>query len=278
MTVALKDGNNNPVSGKAVSLAAGSGSSTITTVSATTNAGGQATFTVKDTKAETVTYTASDSTDSITITQTAAVTFTAGALHHFAFNNISSPQAAGTAFNITITAQDVNNNTVTSFDGNGFKAVLTSTGTLVGAPITTVAFTLGVLSNLSVTITSSGSVRITATGTGNNMNVTGTSNAFTVNPAAASTLVVAGYPSPVTAGLTNSFTVTAKDQFGNTATGYTGTVKFTSSDAAALLPTNYTFVAADNGAHSFSATLRTAGTQSMTATDTATSYIAGTQR
>src|SRR6266478_6089440 len=44
----------------------------------------------------------------------------------------------------------------------------------------------------------------------------------TVNPAAASTLIVAGYPSspsPV-AGTANNFTVTAKDPFGNTATGY----------------------------------------------------------
>src|SRR5207244_10343330 len=44
-----------------------------------------------------------------------SVTITGGTLHHFAFATISSPQTAGTAFNITITAQDASNNTVTSF-------------------------------------------------------------------------------------------------------------------------------------------------------------------
>ena len=41
---------------------------------------GQATFTVKDTVAEATTYTATDSTDSVTVTQTAAVSFTSGAV------------------------------------------------------------------------------------------------------------------------------------------------------------------------------------------------------
>ena len=61
-----------------VTLAAGSGSSTITTVPGTTNASGQATFTVKDTVAQSVTYTATDTSDSVTVTQTASVAFTAG--------------------------------------------------------------------------------------------------------------------------------------------------------------------------------------------------------
>jgi hypothetical protein len=71
--------------------------------------------------------------------------------------------------------------------------------------------------------------------------------------------------------------VTAKDPFGNTATSYRGTVHFTSSDSAAGLPANYTFVAADNGVHTFSATFHATGTQSITATDTVTSSIRGTQ-
>ena len=55
ITVTLKDTNSNPVSGKTVTLAAGSGSSTITTVSDTTDSKGQATFAVKETVHETVT-------------------------------------------------------------------------------------------------------------------------------------------------------------------------------------------------------------------------------
>ena len=79
------------------------------------------------------------------------------------------------------------------------------------------------------------------------------------------------------AGRPFAATVTAKDAFGNTAVGYTGTVHFTSNDGQAVLPANYTFVAGDNGLHSFSATLKTAGTRSITATDTVTSSITGTQ-
>src|SRR5207302_6633745 len=65
--------------------------------------------------------------------------------------------------------------------------------------------------------------------------VTGTLSAITVNPAAASTLTVS-YPTTATAGISQTLTTTAKDAFGNTATGYAGTVHFTSSDAAAALP------------------------------------------
>src|SRR5205085_11635258 len=79
-----------------------------------------------------------------------------------------------------------------------------------------------------------------------------------------------------TAGVPISVTVTARDQFGNTATSYAGTVHFTSTDAQASLPTNYTFAAADNGVHALSPTLKTTGSQTVTATDTISSSITGT--
>lgn len=81
ITVTLKDSAGTPVSGKSVALAAGSGSSVITTTSGTTNASGVATFSVKDGTAEgPITYTATDTTDSTVITQTAQVTFTTASL------------------------------------------------------------------------------------------------------------------------------------------------------------------------------------------------------
>src|SRR5204863_287750 len=76
-----------------------------------------------------------------------------------------------------------------------------------------------------------------------------------------------------TAGTAFSFTVTALDQFNNTATGYGGTVHFTSSDAQAVLPVNSTLT---SGTGSFSATVKTAGSQTITGTDTVTSSITGT--
>ena len=76
-----------------------------------------------------------------------------------------------------------------------------------------------------------------------------------------------------TAGMPANFTVTAKDGANNTVTSYTGTVKFTSSDGQAVLPANSPLT---NGVGSFSATFKTAGSQTVTATDTVSSTIHGT--
>ena len=59
---------------------------------------------------------------------------------------------------------------------------------------------------------------------------------ITVSPAAASTLSPSGFPSIANAGVAGSFTLTARDAFGNLASGYNGTVQFSSSDGGAALP------------------------------------------
>src|SRR5207302_1521646 len=129
---------------------------------------------------------------------------------------------------------------------------------------------------LSATLKTAGSQALTATDTGT-VTITGVQAGITVDPTAASSLVVSGFPSPTTAGVSGAITVTAHDPYDNTATGYTGKVHFTSSDAQAALPSDYTFSAADGGVHNFTATLRTAGSQSLTLTDMVTSTITGTQ-
>ena len=88
--------------------------------------------------------------------------------------------------------------------------------------------------------------------------------------------LVLAAPTAETAGKSFSLTVTAQNSSGKTDTGYTGTIQFTSSDAQAVLPANYTFTAADAGKHTFTFTLETAGSQSITATNTTTSAISGT--
>ena len=189
-------------------------------------------------------------------------------LDHFVFNAISSPQTAGSVFSITITAKTPNGNTVTSYTGTPILSV--STGT-ISSPITG-AFSSGVWTGA-----------ITATGVGSSVTITvtdgthsGSSNSFTVNPGFATHIVVSNGASQV-AGNDFSVTVTAKDAYGNTATGYAGMVKFTSSDNQAVLPSNYAFQASDAGVHSFNVTLETKGSQSITATDTANSAITGFQ-
>src|SRR5262249_18339244 len=107
--------------------------------------------------------------------------------------------------------------------------------------------------------------------------IIGTDENFWVQPAAASSLTVAGFPTPDIAGTAQTFAVTAYDAFGNVATGYTGTLHFTSSDSHAVLPANYTMSPEEQGTFTFSATLETAGTQSITATDTTTGSVTGSE-
>src|SRR5262249_35232366 len=71
-----------------------------------------------------------------------------------------------------------------------------------------------------------------------------------------------------------TFTLTARDPYGNLATGYGGTVHFTSSDPQAVLPADGTL---SNGAGQFSATLKTVGYQSLTATDSVNTLLTDSQ-
>ncbi len=65
-----------------------------------------------------------------------------------------------------------------------------------------------------------------------------------------------------------SITVMAIDNYGNTYYDYNGTVNFTSTDPLALLPNNYTFVSADQGVHTFNASVQfnTPGVSTQTIT------------
>src|SRR5947209_1420813 len=89
----------------------------------------------------------------------------------------------------------------------------------------------------------------------------------------ASSLLLSGFPSLTTAGAAGNLTVAAEQPDGSIDTAYTGTIVFSTTDAQADLPASYTFTADDQGVHTFSATLKTAGTQSLTATDTVTNSI-----
>ena len=180
----------------------------------------------------------------------------------------------GVAGSFTVTARDAFGNRATGYTGtvhlnsSDLLAVLPGDYTLTAADNGEHAF--------SATLNTTGTQSLTVTDTATS-GITGSQAGITVNPAAApaSTLSVAGFPSPTTAGVAHAVTVTARDASGNIATGYRGTVQFSSSDPQAVLPVNYTFTAADQGVHTFSAALKTAGAQSLTATDTVTGNIAG---
>ena len=75
------------------------------------------------------------------------------------------------------------------------------------------------------------------------------------------------------AGAAFNFTVTALSASGQTATSYSGTVHFTSTDGQAVLPANSTLI---NGTGTFSVTMKTVGSQTITSTDSVTASITGT--
>jgi hypothetical protein len=76
VTVTLKDANGNPISGHSVTVSSGSHATTIAPPSGTTDASGQAIFTVKSTQEGTAMITATDTTANVVITNTSSITFT----------------------------------------------------------------------------------------------------------------------------------------------------------------------------------------------------------
>jgi hypothetical protein len=77
-------------------------------------------------------------------------------------------------------------------------------------------------------------------------------------------------PTIASSGTPFSITVRAEDVYGNSASGYTGTISFSSSDPDAFLPTPYTFTSADLGAKTLGRViLRATGTQTITVSDNA---------
>jgi PEP-CTERM motif-containing protein len=79
-----------------------------------------------------------------------------------------------------------------------------------------------------------------------------------------------------TSGSTDFLTVTALDASNLIVATYSGVAHFSSSDFAAILPSNYTFVAADSGTHTFSLDLFTLGLQTITVFDAVDASIFGT--
>jgi DNA/RNA endonuclease G (NUC1)/fibronectin type 3 domain-containing protein len=229
------------------------------------------------------TFTGGDSgthTFSVTLTTTGAqsITATDGGITGSANTTVAPPPAThfsvtapanvthGTPFSVTVTALDATNTIVPGYTGtvhftSSSAGTLPADYTFTGGDSGTHTF--------SVTLTTNGPQSITATDGG----ITGTAN-LTVDPLPATHFNVTA-PASVNQGAPFNVTVTALDASNGTVTGYTGTVHFTSSSAGTL-PGDYTFVAGDNGTHTFSVTLTTTGAQTITATDTSNASITGT--
>ncbi|OYW75121.1 MAG: hypothetical protein B7Z37_14995, partial [Verrucomicrobia bacterium 12-59-8] len=200
-----------------------------------------------------------------------AFNITAGAPAKLAVITQPTTTVAGVAISpaVTVQVQDAAGNLTTSTAGVTM-AIGTNpgSGTLSGTATVNAVAGIATFSTLSIDKVGTGytlgatSVPLTAA----------TSGTFNITPAAAASLALSA-PGTAAAGTPVSVSVTAKDAFGNTATGYAGTVHFTSSDTNAVLPADGTLT---SGAGSFNVTFENAGTQTVTGTDTVTSSITGT--
>ena len=186
-------------------------------------------------------------------------------------SGLSQSATAGTSQNVTITLTDAFGNVITGYVGTvhftstdgqaGLPADYAFTAADQGKHTFQVTFKTAGAQSLSVTDNSNSGLKATA-----NVSVT----------TSAQLLVLRGFTQSTPAGAQQNLTVTVTDSFGNIITNYLGTIKFTSSDGQALLPANYTFTSADQGKHTFSVTMNTAGTQSITVTDVAQTSLKGT--
>jgi putative cell wall-binding protein len=180
--------------------------------------------------------------------------------------SVSAPASAivGDAMTVTVTALDSSNAIVTTYAGT-----VHFTSTDAGAVLPADSTFSGGVGSFSVTFSSAGTKHVTVTDTSSS--ITGTSGS--VNVTQSTTHLSATAAATDTAGSSFVVTVKALDGGGNVATGYAGTVKLTSSDSAAVLPANSTL---SSGQHAFTVTLKTAGSQTVTAVDTANSGLSGT--
>jgi hypothetical protein len=176
---------------------------------------------------------------------------------HFVVTAPSTTEA-GANLTFTVVAEDQFNNIATGFTGD---VSFSSTDTGINTILPTVSPLTNGAGTFSATLTTAGDQTLTATqGT-----ITGTGNTITVSASTAPVHFVVTAPPATTAGSNLTFTVVTEDQFNNTATGFTGDVTFSSSDvgSSTTLPAASPLNA---GAGTFSATLTTAGDQTLTAT------------
>ncbi|HMC70249.1 MAG TPA: hypothetical protein VKJ07_13930, partial [Mycobacteriales bacterium] len=117
--------------------------------------------------------------------------------------------------------------------------------------------------NFPVTLDTAGTQSVTVTDTVS-PSIAGIQTGITVQPAAATTLALSGFPARTTRNAVHNLTVTAKDAYGNTVTSFARTVFFASSDARAILPPAAKLT---NGTGTFPVELRTRGSETIVVTD-----------
>ena len=231
---------------------------------------GQGTFSATLIKVGPQAVTVADAANSLSTTVT--VTVRAATASRLALATTAAP-TAGQAFSFSVTAQDPFGNTDPAYAG---RVHFTSSDTSAGVVLPPDSSLSNGQGTFSATLIRAGSPTITGTDTVT-ASLTGT---MTVPVRAASaTSISLSVPAAVIKGTAFTVNVTLNDQFGNVATGYTGTVRFGASDPVSpheVLPPDYTFTSNDAGSRAFSVTLWAPSRQTISVTDTANSSLTDT--
>ena len=226
ITVTVKDDAGNAISGATVVLAATGSGNNLTQPSGTTNASGVVTGTLGSTVAEVKTVSAT--ANGTAITQTATVTVTADSTVSPSLSTVGASPASLTAGSgsatITVTVTDTSGNPV-----SGATVVLAATGggNTLTQPTGTTDATGVATGTLSSTVAESKTISAAANGTAifQTAGVT-----FTAGPVSASRSTVAASPASIPAGSsTSTITVTVKDANGNPIGGATVALAATGS-------------------------------------------------
>jgi hypothetical protein len=259
------------IAGAAVTLNVSGTGNSLSATSGSTDPTGQFSATLASSVAETksVSITASIGAETVTVGPV-SVTFLPGPVAKFTFAGLPNSSTAGDNLPFTVRAADQFGN----LDGN-YRGTANFTSSDAQSAFT-FAFHIftaddnGTFTANTVTLKTGGVQTITATDA-TIASVKGSAT-VTVNAAAPANITLTGLPATVTAGDQNAVTVTARDQYGNVSKGpnaYLGTVHFTSTDANATLPADFTFQSGDNGTHTFATLVKlvTAGAPTVTASD-----------
>jgi len=276
--VTLADQFGHPIAGVSIS-AAGSPSATTrvapqtestSTPAGTTDSTGKAVFFAYDTTAETVTYTATDTTDNVVLDQTVSVTYLAGVPQAsdstLSANPTAVPADGTTSSTVTVTLEDHNGNPVPA------KAItlVAATGSSSITPSSSMTDTKG-QATFKVTDAASEVVFYTATDTTDSLPLAGQGVTVTFGtppppvPAIADSTVVVE-PSQVPADGSTSATVTVvlADANGDPVSGKTVALNPASGNSSVVTVTGVTD---GNGEATFAVTDKTAEEVTYTATD-----------
>ena len=180
---------------------------------------------------------------------------------------------AGQQANVTITAYDAYHNVATNYV-NEVRVTSSDPNAVINPNDFNFLVSNAGIAQASVTLTTVGT-RYIQVNDANDFSITGQEPNIVVSPNVATHLGLSNYPSPIAAGAQGNIVVTAYDAYNNVATGYTGTVRFTSTDPNAILSPNITFVAGNHGMRLAAITLQSSGTQSITGNDTLSPTLAG---